>query len=76
VSLKLNIKKLYKAAQHRENIQKQSGGRGKFGDIVFRLEPADEVDGKVLLDYNVNAVKGGNVPKEYIPSVEKVLEKL
>jgi elongation factor G len=31
---------------------KQSGGRGKFGDIVFRLEPADEVDGKVLLDYS------------------------
>jgi elongation factor G len=51
-------------------------GRGKFGDIVFRLEPADEV-GKVPKGLQfVNAVKGGNVPKEYIPSVEKVLEKL
>ena len=61
-----------KIAQHRETYKKQSGGRGKFGDIVFRLEPADEVDGKVQKGLQfVNAVKGGNVPKEYIPSVEK-----
>jgi elongation factor G len=61
-----------KTAQHRETYKKQSGGRGKFGDIVFRLEPADEVDGKVPVGLQfVNSVKGGNVPKEYIPSVEK-----
>jgi elongation factor G len=61
-----------KSAQHRETYKKQSGGRGKFGDIVFRLEPADEVDGKAPVGLQfVNAVKGGNVPKEYIPSVEK-----
>jgi elongation factor G len=61
-----------KSAQHRETYKKQSGGRGKFGDIVFTLEPADEVDGKVPVGLQfVNAVKGGNVPKEYIPSVEK-----
>jgi elongation factor G len=61
-----------KTAQHRETYKKQSGGRGKFGDIVFRLEPAEEVDGKVPVGLQfVNAVKGGNVPKEYIPSVEK-----
>jgi len=61
-----------KVAQHRETYKKQSGGRGKFGDIVFRLEPADEVDGKVPVGLQfVNEVKGGNVPKEYIPSVEK-----
>jgi elongation factor G len=61
-----------KVAQHRETYKKQSGGRGKFGDIVFRLEPADEVDGKIPNGLQfVNAVKGGNVPKEYIPSVEK-----
>jgi elongation factor G len=61
-----------KSAQHRETYKKQSGGRGKFGDIVFRLEPADEVDGKVPVGLQfVNEVKGGNVPKEYIPSVEK-----
>ena len=57
-----------KSAQHREVYKKQSGGRGKFGDIVFRLEPADE--GFVGLQF-VNEVKGGNVPKEYVPAVEK-----
>jgi elongation factor G len=61
-----------KSAQHRETYKKQSGGRGKFGDIVFKLEPADEVDGKAAVGLQfINAVKGGNVPKEYIPSVEK-----
>ena len=61
-----------KTAQHRETYKKQSGGRGKFGDIVFRVEPADEVDGKVPVGLQfVNEVKGGNVPKEYIPAVEK-----
>jgi len=57
-----------KVANHREVYKKQSGGRGKFADIVFKLEPA--TDGKVGLEF-VNEVKGGNVPKEYIPSVEK-----
>lgn len=57
-----------KSAQHREVYKKQTGGRGKFADIVFRIEPADE--GFVGLQF-VNEVKGGNVPKEYIPSVEK-----
>ncbi|MCC4212514.1 elongation factor G [Leeuwenhoekiella parthenopeia] len=57
-----------KTADHREVYKKQSGGRGKFADIVFTLEPAEE--GKVGLEF-VNAVKGGNIPKEYIPSVEK-----
>ncbi len=61
-----------KSAQHREVYKKQSGGRGKFGDIVFRLEPAEMVDGKAPVGLQfVNEVKGGNVPKEYIPAVEK-----
>lgn len=61
-----------KQAQHREVYKKQSGGRGKFGDIVFKIGPADEVDGKVPVGLQfVNEVKGGNVPKEYIPAVEK-----
>jgi len=55
-------------AKHRETYKKQSGGRGKFGDIVFTLEPAEE--GKVGLEF-VNSIKGGNIPKEFIPSVEK-----
>ncbi|MCK0125424.1 elongation factor G [Gelidibacter sp. F2691] len=57
-----------RAAQHREVYKKQSGGRGKFADIQFTLEPADE--GKVGLEF-VSAIKGGNVPKEFIPSIEK-----
>ena len=57
-----------KFADHREVYKKQSGGRGKFADIVFTLGPAD--DDKEGLDF-VNEVKGGNVPKEFIPSVEK-----
>ncbi|EPE01693.1 elongation factor G [Capnocytophaga sp. oral taxon 336] len=55
-------------ADHREVYKKQTGGRGKFADIVFRMEPAEE--GKVGLEF-VNEIKGGNIPKEYIPSVEK-----
>ena len=59
-------------ANHRETYKKQSGGRGKFGDIVFKIGPADEVDGKPFVGLQfVNEVKGGNVPKEYIPAVEK-----
>lgn len=61
-----------KIAQHREVYKKQSGGRGKFADIVFRIGPADEVEGKVPVGLQfVNEIKGGNVPKEYIPSIEK-----
>ena len=55
-------------AQHREVYKKQSGGRGKFADIVFKLEPAEE--GKVGLEF-ISEIKGGNVPKEFIPSIEK-----
>ncbi len=55
-------------ANHREVYKKQSGGRGKFADIVFTIGPADE--GKPGLEF-VNEIKGGNIPKEFIPSVEK-----
>jgi elongation factor G len=56
------------SVDHREVFKKQSGGRGKFADIVIRIEPADaEVTGLQF----VNSIKGGNIPKEYIPSVEK-----
>lgn len=56
-------------ADHREVYKKQSGGRGKFADIVFTIEPLDD-ETKSGLEF-VNMIKGGNVPKEYIPSVEK-----
>jgi elongation factor G len=52
----------------REVFKKQTGGRGKFADISIKLEPADEgVTGLQFIDN----VKGGNIPREYIPSVEK-----
>ena len=56
------------AVQHREVFKKQTGGRGKFADIIVEIGPADEgVTGLQFID----EVKGGNVPKEFIPSVEK-----
>ena len=57
-----------RAADHREVYKKQSGGRGKFADIVFTMEPAEE--GKSGLTFE-SVIKGGNIPKEYIPSIEK-----
>ena len=59
---------LTQVAKHREVYKKQTGGRGKFADIVFTLEPGEE--GKPGLEF-INLIKGGNIPKEYIPSVEK-----
>jgi elongation factor G len=53
---------------HREVYKKQTGGRGKFADIVVTISPVDE--GKEGLQF-VNEVVGGNVPREFIPSVEK-----
>jgi elongation factor G len=55
-------------AEFREVFKKQTGGRGKFADMTFELMPADEnVRGLQF----VNEVKGGHIPKEYIPSIEK-----
>ncbi|MCX6321877.1 MAG: elongation factor G [Bacteroidia bacterium] len=55
-------------AEFREVFKKQTGGRGKFADMTFDLMPADEnVRGLQF----VNEVKGGHIPKEYIPSIEK-----
>ena len=53
----------------REVFKKQTGGRGKFADIIVRVEPADD-DFEGSLQF-IDEVKGGNVPKEYIPSVQK-----
>ena len=51
-------------ADHREVYKKQTGGRGKFADIVFTMEPAEE--GKAGLEF-VNEIKGGNIPKRIYP---------
>ncbi|NLD22004.1 MAG: elongation factor G, partial [Bacteroidales bacterium] len=56
------------SCEHRELFKKQSGGRGKFADISVEISPADEgVEGLQFFD----EVKGGNIPKEFIPAVEK-----
>ncbi len=57
------------SASHREVYKKQTGGRGKFADIVFEISPADESFEGEGLQF-VNEIKGGNVPKEFIPSIE------
>ena len=54
---------------HRQVYKKQSGGRGKFGDISFEISPVDaDFEGEGL--QFVNSIKGGNIPREFIPSVE------
>ena len=58
----------------REVYKKQTGGRGKFADIIVRVEPADESFEGEGLQF-VDEVKGGNVPKEFIPSVQKGFQK-
>ncbi|TNE76952.1 MAG: elongation factor G [Bacteroidetes bacterium] len=55
--------------QHREVYKKQTGGRGKFADIIVKISPQDDPE-KTGLEF-INSVKGGNVPKEFVPSVEK-----
>jgi elongation factor G len=57
-----------KKVEHREVFKKQTGGRGKFADIHFELMPADE--GKVGVEF-IDEIKGGVIPKEFIPAVKK-----
>ncbi|MBQ0149533.1 MAG: elongation factor G [Bacteroidales bacterium] len=59
------------SVEHREVFKKQTGGRGKFADIIVRIEPADE--GATGLQF-FNEVKGGNIPKEFIPCIQKGFE--
>jgi elongation factor G len=56
------------SVDHREVYKKQSGGRGKFADIVVTIEPSDSEEPGLIFE---NKIKGGNVPKEFVPSVEK-----
>ncbi|RDC64766.1 elongation factor G [Adhaeribacter pallidiroseus] len=60
-----------KNVEHRETYKKQSGGRGKFGDIVFEIGP--RTDDKAGLEF-VNAIVGGVIPKEFIPAIQKGFE--
>ena len=63
--------------EHRETLKKQSGGRGKFADIVFEMGPADaewltENTGKQM--QFVNDIFGGSIPREFIPAIQKGFE--
>ncbi|MDP4664221.1 MAG: elongation factor G [Salibacteraceae bacterium] len=65
----VNYKESIKGStQHREVFKKQSGGRGKFADIVVNIGPGDAEKPGLIFE---NAVKGGNVPREFVPSIEK-----
>ena len=57
------------SVEHREVYKKQSGGRGKFADILVRISPQENQE-KTGLEF-INLIKGGNIPREFIPSVEK-----
>lgn len=58
-----------KPVELRETYKKQTGGRGKYADMIVRVEPADkDFEGELQF---VDEVKGGNIPKEYIPSIQK-----
>ena len=65
--------KLTATYNHREVFKKQTGGRGKFADIIFEIGPVDPDFTEGGLQF-VNDVKGGDVPKEFIPSVQKGFE--
>ena len=58
-----------RTVEHREVYKKQSGGRGKYADIYVKVGPVDEgFEGSLQF---IDEVKGGNIPKEFIPSIQK-----
>jgi elongation factor G len=57
------------STEHREQYKKQTGGRGKFADILVKISAQDNPE-KTGLEF-INSIKGGNIPREFIPSVEK-----
>jgi len=57
-----------KGVKYRETFKKQTGGRGKFADIIFTLAPGDDEEEGLQF---INSIKGGNIPREYIPAIEK-----
>ncbi|HMJ48339.1 MAG TPA: elongation factor G [Ferruginibacter sp.] len=66
----------HKTIEHRETLKKQTGGRGKFADIVFEIGPADAEflkEGKSNFQF-VNGLFGGSIPKEFVPAIQKGFE--
>src|SRR5687767_1390418 len=65
-----------KTVEHRETLKKQTGGRGKFADIVFNLGPVDaewKAEGKGKFQF-INDIFGGSIPKEFVPAIQKGFE--
>lgn len=60
--------RITKTVEHHEVFKKQTGGKGKFADITVRVSPSEENETGLKF---INSVKGGNIPKEFIPAVEK-----
>jgi len=63
--------------EHRETLKKQTGGRGKFADIIFEIGPADEEWMKENAGKNfqfVNDIFGGSIPREFVPAIQKGFE--
>ena len=62
-----------KSVEHRETLRRQTGGRGQFADMIVRIEPADnDFEGQLQF---VDEIRGGNIPREYIPSIQKGFER-
>ena len=61
---------------HRQTYKKQSGGKGKFADIQFTIGPVDVIEGEEVKEGLVfaNKIKGGSVPREFVPSIQKGFE--
>ena len=53
------------SVEHRETYKKQTGGRGKFADIIFKLNQM--MIKRILVLFSDNKIKGGNIPREFIP---------
>jgi len=67
---------LGKTIEHRETLKKQTGGRGKFADIIFEIGPADEEflkEDKGKYQF-VNDIFGGSIPREFVPAIQKGFE--
>lgn len=63
--------RIYSTVEHHEVFKKQTGGKGKFADITVRISPSEE--GETGLKF-INSIKGGVIPKEYIPAIQKGFE--
>ena len=69
----MNYKEAIGFCEHRETYKKQTGGRGKFADIVFTIEPNNDTENPGFIF--INKIKGGNIPRDAFSQLKKVLNK-